>query len=85
MSSSVGTRCLWVGRGHPWALDVHGWGVVVVNGGSSVSAQGLWVGVIHGCLMLVGGGLLSSIGVSAVWCHICGQSRSSMGGVFAHL
>ena len=40
VSSSVGTGRLWVGCGHPWALDIHGiggrggqWGLSVGTGG----------------------------------------------------
>ena len=39
VSSSMGAQCSWVGRGCPWALDVHGWGVMVVN----VGECRLWV------------------------------------------
>ena len=74
----------------PWPstggrVVVPGHSMFVGGSWSSVGAPCSWVGcrghqwrVVRGHSTLVGGGLLSSIGVSAVWCRVCGQSRSSV-------
>ena len=74
----------------PWPstgghVVIRGHSMFVGGSWSSVGARCSWVGcrgrqwsVVRGRLTLVGGWLLSSIGVSAVWCHVCGQSRSSV-------
>ena len=48
-----GARRSRMGRGHLWALDLHEWGVVVVNGGLSVAAQCGCVAVICGWVVRV--------------------------------
>ena len=60
----------------PWAPDVCGW--VVGARCSWVGCRGRQRRAVRGRSTLVGGGWLSSIGVSAVWCHVCGRSRSSV-------
>ena len=67
-----GTRCSRMGRGRPWALDLHEWGVVVVNVGvvrgrsTWVGSGRLWVG--HPC------GVSSVAGRGRPWggrVHLC--------------
>ena len=86
MLSFVGAQCSQVGHGHPWAPDVYGWGVMVINGGLSMDTQSLWVDLVHGHSMFAVGGLfLLSMGGGGwwpVWCCICGQPRLSMWVVF---
>ena len=70
--SSMGTQCSWVVcRGRQWR--------VIRECSGLVGECRLWV--LNAC----GWEGLSSIGVSAVWCRICGQSRLSVGVVSIHL
>ena len=81
VSLSVGVGLSWVGRGRPWALNIHGMGVVVVNGGVVCVVLRLWavgvvrvgvifihlraVVVIHDCPCV--GGHIRSWAVVVVW------------------